>query len=126
MDEAQATVEASLGRTDAMRATLARLRGQARGDAKRVARSFVLEGKLEASLGNVDRALRAYTSADVADPNSGALRRAATLSLATGRRTEAQRIHETLCGRTPGDPACQQRERLQGAPAEGTADETPP
>jgi tetratricopeptide (TPR) repeat protein len=110
--EAQARVEAALGQTEAMRATLTRLRGQARGEAYRIASSFILEGKLEASLGNIDEALAAYAAADVASPESGALQYAAALALRSGRPTHARRIYRTMCRREPDGRACAQEARL--------------
>ena len=104
--EAQARVQAALGEADAMRATVIRLRGQAEGEARLIASSFILEGDLEASLGNIDEALAAYTAADVANPESPALRYAAALALRSGRPTHARRIYRTLCRRKPGGPAC--------------------
>jgi tetratricopeptide (TPR) repeat protein len=106
--EAQARVEAALGDTDAMRATLIRLRGQARGDARLIASSFILEGVLEASLGNIEEALTAYTAADVANPESPALQYAATLAVGAGRPTHARRAYRVLCRRKPDGPACAQ------------------
>ncbi|MBW2397597.1 MAG: O-antigen ligase family protein, partial [Deltaproteobacteria bacterium] len=44
LTEAQARIEAARGQTDQMRATITRLRGQSRGDARLVAASFILEG----------------------------------------------------------------------------------
>jgi tetratricopeptide (TPR) repeat protein len=110
--EAQASIEAALRETDAMRGTLTRLRGQARGEPKLVARSFVLEGELEASLGNIDEAIAAYSAADEASPASNALQRAATLAIKSGRPTQARRIYRTLCRRTPDGPACAHEARL--------------
>jgi len=115
--EAQARVEATLGDTDAMRATLIRLRGQARGDARLIASSFILEGKLEASLGNIEEALTAYTAADVANPESPALQYAAALALRSGRPTHARRTYRTLCRRKPDGPACAQEARLSKEPS---------
>ena len=117
MLEAEARVEAALGQTDEMRATIARLRGQSRGEATLIASSFIFEGELEASLGNIDEALAAYTAADVANPESRALRYAATLALKSGRPTRARRIYRTLCMRTPGGPACAQEARLSKEPS---------
>jgi tetratricopeptide (TPR) repeat protein len=114
--EAQARVEAALSETDEMRATITRLRGQSQGDARLIARSFILEGELEASLGNIDEALAAYAAADVANPDTHALRYAATLALKSGRPTHARRIYRTLCMRTPGGPACAQEARLAKEP----------
>jgi tetratricopeptide (TPR) repeat protein len=114
--EAQARVEAALGQTDAMRATLARLRGQSRGDARLIASSFILGGELEASLGNIDEALAAYTAADVANPESPGLQYAATLALKSERPTHARRLYRTLCRRKPGGPACAQEARLSKEP----------
>jgi tetratricopeptide (TPR) repeat protein len=110
--ETQARVEAALGQTDEMRATITRLRGQSRGDARLIATSFMLEGELEASLGNIDEALAAYTAADAASPTTRALQHAATLALRSGRPTRARRIYRTLCMRSPGGPACAQEARL--------------
>jgi len=106
LTESEARVQAALGQADAMRLTLTRLRGQARGDATLIGRSFMLEGKLEASLGNIDEALAAYAAADAANPELPALEYAAALALKSGRRTHASRIYRTLCAREPGGPAC--------------------
>jgi tetratricopeptide (TPR) repeat protein len=114
--EAQARIEAALGQTDAMRATLARLRGQSRGDARLIAASFILGGTLEASVGNIDEALAAYAAADVANPNTTALQYAAKLALRSERRTHARRIYRTLCRRQPGGPACAEEARLAQEP----------
>ena len=115
--ENQARIEAALGETDAMRATLTRLRGRARGDANLIARSFLLEGELEASLGNIDEALAAYTAADVANPDIPSLQYAAQVALKSGRPTQAQRFYRTLCHRKPGGPACAQEARLSKEPS---------
>jgi Flp pilus assembly protein TadD len=110
--EAQARVETALGQSDEMRATITRLRGQSRGDARLIATSFMLEGELEASLGNIDEALAAYTAADAASPTTPALQHAASLALRSGRPTRARRIYRTLCMRRPEGPACAQEARL--------------
>jgi hypothetical protein len=110
--EAQARVEAVLGQTDEMRATITRLRGQSRGEARLIASSFILEGELEASLGNVDEALAAYTAADTASPATPALQHAAGLALKSGRPTQARRMYRTLCLREPGGSACVREARL--------------
>jgi tetratricopeptide (TPR) repeat protein len=116
LTEAQARVEAELGQPEQMRATMTRLRGQSRGEARLVAASFIVEGHLEASLGNIDKALAAYAAADVAKPDGSALQHAATLALKSGRPTQARRIYRTLCTRTPGGPACAQEARLSREP----------
>jgi tetratricopeptide (TPR) repeat protein len=115
--EFEARVEAALGRTDEMRATVMRLRGQSRGEATLIASSFILEGELEASLGNVDEALAAYSAADTASPGTPALQRAAALAVKSGRPTQAQRIYRALCRRTPDGPACAQEARLSKEPS---------
>jgi Flp pilus assembly protein TadD len=115
--EAQARVEAALGQPDAMRSTLTRLRGQARGEPTLIASSFLLEGELEASLGNIDEALAAYSAADTASPATTALQRAAALALKSGRPTQARRIYRTLCRRTPDGPACAHEARLSKEPS---------
>ncbi|KPK14749.1 MAG: hypothetical protein AMJ62_12135 [Myxococcales bacterium SG8_38] len=112
MSEAKARVEAGRGNTDEMRATITRLRGQSAGDLRKVAASFMLEGELEAALGNVDEALAAYAAADAASPETSALQRAAELALRSGRSSHARRVYGTLCSRNPGGPACAQEERL--------------
>jgi hypothetical protein len=115
--ETQARVEAALVQVDEMRATLTRLRGQSRGEAKLVARSFLLEAELEASLGNVDEALAAYGAADRADPATPALQYAAAFAVKSGRPTQARRIYRTLCIRRPDGPACAQEARLSKEPS---------
>ena len=109
---ARARVEAALGEADAMRATLMRVRGDSRGSPDLVASSFVLEGELEASLGNVDEALTAYAAADVARPESSALRAAAALALRSGRTTYALRTYRELCRRDPGGRDCAKEAQL--------------
>ncbi|HSN83798.1 MAG TPA: tetratricopeptide repeat protein, partial [Polyangiales bacterium] len=112
LEEARARIEAALGQTNDMRATITRLRGQSMGDIRKVAATFMLEGELEASLGNVDEALAAYAAADAASPETPGLQRAAELALRSGRSSHARRIYGTLCSRNPGGPACAQEERL--------------
>jgi predicted Zn-dependent protease len=112
LTDAQARVEAALGQTNDMRATITRLRGQSMGDIRKVAATFMLEGELEASLGNVDEALAAYAAADAASAETPGLQRAAELALRSGRSSHARRIYGTLCSRSPGGPACAQEERL--------------
>lgn len=108
LDEAKARVEAGMGQSNSMRATLARLRGQAMGDSVSIARSFLLEGELEAMLGNIDAALAAYEAADAASPTVPGLHRAASLALSSGRTAHALRVYRTLCLREPGSSACDQ------------------
>jgi len=112
LDETKARVEAAFGYIDQMRATLIHVRGQSRGDARMIARSFMLEGELEASLGNVDEALAAYEAADLANPASAALQVAASLALRLGRPTYARRAYEKLCTRQPEGPWCLQEAGL--------------
>ena len=116
LTQSQARVEAALGQKDEMRATISRLRGQARGDARLIAAAFMLEGELEASLGNVDEALAAYEAADIANPKSPALRHAADLALDSGRPSYAIRLYRTLCARQPGGSACAAEARLAKEP----------
>jgi predicted negative regulator of RcsB-dependent stress response len=110
--EAQARIQAALGQSDAMRVTIIRLRGGAEGEAPLIASSFILEGDLEASLGNIDEALAAYAAADIANPESPALQYAAALALRSGRPTHARRSYRTLCRRNPDGPACAAEARL--------------
>lgn len=117
LTEAQARVEAGLGQTDQMRSTLTRLRGQSQGELRLVAASFIVEGELEASLGNVDEALAAYAAADVANPDTPALQHAAALALKSERPTHARRLYRTLCRRNPDGPACSQEARLSKEPS---------
>jgi len=116
LTEAQARIEAALGQTDQMRTTLTRLRGQSQGKARLVAASFIVEGELEASLGNIDEALAAYAAADVASSDTPALQYAAKLAVKSGRPTQALRIYRTLCIRRPDGPACAQEARLSKEP----------
>ena len=111
-------VEAALGETDAMRATLTRLRGQARGDASLIARSFLLEGELEASLGNIDEALAAYTAADVANPDTpcAPIRRRARAQVGAAH-TGAAHLSDPLPAANPDGPACAQEARLSKEPS---------
>jgi tetratricopeptide (TPR) repeat protein len=110
--ETQARIEAAQDQVDEMRATVTRLRGQARGDAALIARSFLLEGQLEGSLGNIDEALAAYGAADMAQPQTPALEYAAQLALRSGRPTYALGIYRTLCNRDPGGSACERETQL--------------
>lgn len=126
LEEAKARIEAALGETEAMRTTLARLRGQSRGNTALIARSFVLEGELEASLGNIDEALTAYETADSVNPATSALYRAARLADDAGRVTHARRIYRTLCGRKPDGPACAQEARLSKELRNGPANRVIP
>jgi tetratricopeptide (TPR) repeat protein len=116
LNEAKARIEAALGETDAMRATLTRLRGQSKGHAALIAQSFTLEGELEASLGNIDEALAAYEAADAVRPDTAALQHAASLAVKSGRLAYARRIYRTLCNRRPDGPACAQEARLSKEP----------
>lgn len=119
LSETQARIEAALGDADAMRATLTRLRGQSRGEATLIARSLLLEGELEASLGNIDEALAAYEAADRANPATPALRYAATLALESGRPSHARSLYRTLCLRQPGGWACGREAQLAKEPDSG-------
>jgi tetratricopeptide (TPR) repeat protein len=110
--EAQARVEAAFEETEAMRATVTRLRGLASGKSVLIASSFMLQAELEASLGNVDEALASYVAADEASPTGSALHKAAALALRSERPTQALRIYRTLCRRTPGGSACDKEATL--------------
>lgn len=126
LTEAQARIEAASGETAQMRGTITRLRGQSRGEASLVAASFILEGQLEASLGNIDEALAAYLAADVASSATAALQYAATLALKSGRTTRALRIYRTLCARQPRGSACAQEARLSNEPGEAPPERPKP
>ena len=112
LTEAQARVEAALGHTEQMRATLSRLRGQSRGRARLVAAAFLVTGQLEASLGNLDEAFAAYEAADAAKPDTPALQYAAKLALESGRPTYARQVYRRLCARQPDGWACAEEARL--------------
>jgi tetratricopeptide (TPR) repeat protein len=109
---ARARVQAALGQADGMRATLARLRGQAQGSARILAFSLMLGGELEVQLGNIDEALAAFEAADRANPASGALQRAARLAIESGRPRYAAKTYRTLCDRQPEGAACAEAARL--------------
>ena len=85
-------------------------------NARLIACSFILEGELEASLGNIDEALAAYSAADIAKP---AITRAATRCRARAQvgatHTRASHLSDTL-------PAQTGRTRLRagGSALEGT------
>lgn len=117
LTEAKARIEAALGQRDEMRATITRLRGQSQGDARLVAASFMLEGHLEALLGNIDEALVAYTAADSANPATPALQYAAGLALKSDRPRRARRLYRILCMREPGGRACEREAQLAKEPA---------
>jgi len=112
LTETQARIEAAMSQVDEMRGTLTRLRGQSRGAATLIARSFLLEAELERSLGNVDEALAAYAAADRADPTTPALQYAAAFALKSGRPSHARRLYRTLCTRDPDGGACTQEAQL--------------
>lgn len=115
----RARVYAALGDGEGMQAALSRLRGLARGNSKQLAASYVLEGDLEASNENIERALDAYRTADRVDPTSPALSKAAALAERAGLRTQAYQAYRELCIRHPGGFACQRRDQLSrrlGAP----------
>jgi hypothetical protein len=112
LNEAQARVEAALGQTERMRATVTRLRGRARGEAAGIAKSFLLEAELEASLGNVDEALAAYEAADAASPSSRTLQYAANLAMSSGRFARARAFYRTMCVRYPQSRGCAEEDRL--------------
>lgn len=112
LGEAKARIEARQGNSDAMRATLARLRGESRGNPVLLAQALMLEGELEGSIGNIDEALSAYEAADTARPGTPALQRAARLAIASGRPSYAGQIYRTLCDREPEGAACAQAARF--------------
>jgi tetratricopeptide (TPR) repeat protein len=124
--EAQARGHAALGQTDALRATIAQLRGRSRGDSRLIARSLMLQGELEALLGNIDEALSAYETAYQADRSLNALQRAAALAVKSGRPATAHRIYRTLCQRTPGGSACAHEARLSKETGSATPSQAMP
>ncbi len=111
LSEAKARIEARQGNANAMRATLARLRGESRGNPVLLAQALMLEGELEGSLGNIDEALSAYEAADAANPATPALQRAARLAAESGRPSYARQTYRTLCSRQPEGAACAQATR---------------
>ena len=111
LSEAKARIEARQGNANAMRATLARLRGESRGNPVLLAQALMLEGELEGSLGNIDEALSAYEAADAANPATPALQRAARLAADSGRPSYARQTYRTLCSRQPEGAACAQATR---------------
>jgi tetratricopeptide (TPR) repeat protein len=112
LGEAKARIEARQGDTDAMRATLARLRGESRGNPVLLAQALMLEGELEGSIGNIDEALSAYEAADAASPAAPALQRAARLAAQSGRPSYARQTYRTLCHREPDGAACAEAARF--------------
>jgi len=126
LGEAKARIEARLGNTDAMRSTLARLRGESRGNPVLLAQALMLEGELEGSIGNIDEALAAYEAADTAKSGTLALQHAARLAVNSGRPSYARRIYRTLCNRQPDGPACAQEARLSKEPREAPSEQPLP
>ena len=110
--EAEARIEAAAGDAERMREVMTRMRGQSRGSAQQVAAAFIVEAQLEASLGNVDEAIAAYESAELAHPGGLALYYAATLALRSARPTYARRTFRKLCARDPQGRACAEEARL--------------
>lgn len=108
----RARVFAALGDRESMAATLTRLRGLAKGNGRMLAAARLLEGDLEASVGNVEGALEAYRSADHADPSSSALHNAALLALRSGRRRQAYQAYRELCRRDASSAACKRRDEI--------------
>lgn len=108
----EARIFAALGNRDDMMAALTRLRGLAKGNPKKIAASYLLQGDLEASVGDVRRALDAYRAADQADPSSLGIYKSAALAWRAGLRTQAYRDYRELCSRDSGDFACQRRDQL--------------
>lgn len=108
----RARVFAALDDRESMIATLTRLRGLARGDGGKLAAVQLLEGDLEASLGNVESALEAYRAADQADRDSPALHKAAALAARTGRQRQAYQAYRELCGRDSNSAACKRRDEI--------------
>jgi hypothetical protein len=107
----RARIFAALRDREAMLATLSRLRGLAGGDPKKLAASYVLQGDLEASVQDVDRALEAYHAADRTDRSSLGLYKAAMLAAREGLRVQAYQAYRELCARS-GGAACQRRDQL--------------
>lgn len=126
LTETQARIEAALGQAKEMRATIMRLRGQSRGQARLVAASFIVEGDLEASLGNIDEALAAYAAADRTSHAAQGLQRAAQLAVKSGRLAQARRMYRVLCTRQPGGAACAQEARLSKELGEGAVERPMP
>ena len=110
--EAEARVWAASGQIGEMRATLARLRGEARGNARMLAAALLLGGDLEAALGHTEEALTAYAAADAANAETPALQRAAELAVKSGMPSRAARLYGTLCRRQPGSLACDREAEL--------------
>jgi len=113
---------AALNDRESMIATLTRLRGLAKGNARKLAAARMLEGDLEASVGNVEGALEAYREADRADPSSSALHRAAVFAARMGRRRQAYKAYRELCRRDSSSAACKRRDEIGrelGAPTGG-------
>ena len=113
----RATVQASGGDPEGMRATLSQLRGLAAGSSQRIAAAHTLEGVLERNLGNHGRAMSSFQASHRLNPNGPALRHIAALSESLGDTVRAYRAYAELCRRHgPQSAPCSHRDRLSSPP----------
>ncbi len=107
--------QAALEKPDAMRESVAELRGLAAGDAERLKRAMWLLAELEQNLGNRARAIEALQEAYAFSPESSTLGRIAALAEQTGARRKAASIYAKLCEMEPEKQGwCAARDRLLG------------
>ena len=111
--ETKAEVLVALKQTDKMRATLMRLRGRSSGDRVALARARTLEGKLEAQLGHVERAITAHEASASIYPSGPGLRDLAKLAEDTGRTFRAYHAHKMRCKQSPKSDSCAHKTRLE-------------
>lgn len=108
----RATALAGLEDADAMRRTLEQLRISCAGQTVPLARVWMLQGRLEAGLGNDGRAFQAYERAARLDPSSDGLLAAAQLAERLGRWTFAHQTYARLCLERSHPTACEARDRV--------------
>lgn len=114
-----AAAQAAAGSADAMRRTLAELRGLAAGSGQRLSAARLLEGDLERSLGNRGRAMQAYEQADRLGPSEETAGRIADLAESEGDLRRAYQARTEQCRRA-GRSECPRAQALSAGPAAQT------
>lgn len=111
----RAKAHASLGHTDAMRATVDELKAEASASPERLAEAFELLGGLEQSLGHSAVALRELDRACRIAPTPSRLLRVARAAERLGDPVRAYRAYADLCARHPeNDVGCRKKKELAG------------
>jgi hypothetical protein len=112
--DARAEALAAAGDDDGMRAVADELRRRAAGSSVRLARVWILQGRLEHQLGNDGRAMQAFEQANDLEPASGGLHQVAQLAEHLGSYRRSYQAYATLCRNgPPSSPHCAARDRLR-------------